>query len=129
MRMRTAAAACTILLCACASSAAGRDVPAVIVDPTPGSRAELRLAVQRALHSDPILLSDDALTRTSLLPIERIPRRDARGRPLNGLIVDGKPEMFRLVKNGSACVLIHDDKEQFRQTLAASRCKAAPKKS
>ncbi len=109
----------------CATSAL-RDVPAVIVDPTAQSRAELSLAVQRALHSDPIPLSDDALTRSSLLPIDRMPRRDSHGRLLNGLEIGHKPEIFKLVKRGNACVLIHDDVEQLRQTLAATRCRAAP---
>ncbi len=128
MRVLWSIAASLILLPGCAGSSVGRDVPALIVDPTPASRAELRLAVQRALHSDPILLSDDALTRNGLLPIDRIPRRDARGRPYDGLVIGHKPEMFRLVRNGNACVLIHDDVEQLRQILAATRCKPAAKK-
>ena len=110
----------------CATSAP-RDVPAVIVDPTPQSRAELSLAVQRALHSDPIPLADDALTRTSLLPIDRMLRRDSHGRLLNGMEIGRKPEIFKLVKRGNACVLIHDDLAQLRQTLAATRCRRAPK--
>lgn len=110
----------------CATSSS-RDVPALIVKPTPQSRAELTLAVQRALHSEPILLADDALTRSSLLPIDRIPRRDSRGRLLNGLEIGRKPEVFRLVKNGNSCVLIHDDVDQLRQTLTGTRCKPAPR--
>lgn len=117
-----------LLLSACASSSSSRDVPAVIVDPTPATRAELRLAVQRALHSDPILLSDDALTRSDLLPIDRIPRRDSRGRLMNGLEIGRKPEMFRLVRSGQACVLIHDDAEQLRQTLQGTLCRPLPRK-
>src|SRR5579872_6633135 len=93
-----------IALPACATSAS-RDVPAVIVNPTPQSRAELSLAVQRALHSDPIPLSGDALTSSSLLPIDRMPRRDLHGRLLNGMEIGRKPEMFKLVKHGKACVL------------------------
>jgi len=114
-------------LSGCATSAS-RDVPAVIVDPTPQSRAELSLAVQRALHSDPIPLSEDALTHTSLLPIDRMPRRDSHGRLLNGMEIGRKPEVFKLVKRGDACVLIHDDVEQLRQTLTATKCRAAPAK-
>lgn len=116
-----------LALSGCATPAS-RDVPAVIMDPTPQSRAELSLAVQRALHSDPIPLSDDALTRTSLLPIDRMPRRDSHGRLLNGMEIGRKPEMFKLVKRGNACVLIHDDVEQLRQTLAVTKCRAAPGK-
>jgi hypothetical protein len=121
-------AASATLLSACATSSAGADVPALIVNPTPESRAELRLAVQRALHSDPVPLSDDALTRNSLLPIDRIPRRDAQARLLNGLEIGHRPQVFRLVKNGKRCVLIHDDAEQLRQTLTATRCVPAPRR-
>jgi hypothetical protein len=120
-------AASATLLMGCATSS-GVDQPALIVDPTPASRAELRLAVQRALHSDPIPLSDDALTRNSLLPIDRIPRRDAQGRLLNGLEIGHRPEAFRLVRSGKSCVLIHDDAEQLRQTLTQTRCIPAPRK-
>jgi hypothetical protein len=115
------------LLSGCRTSS-GRDVPALIVSPTAESRAELRLAVQRALHSDPIPLSDDALTRNSLLPIDRIPRRDAQRRLLNGLEIGHRPEVFRLVKNGKSCVLIHDDAEQLRQTLTATSCVPEPRR-
>jgi hypothetical protein len=86
----------------------------------------LILAVLRALHSDPIPLADDALTQRSLLPIDRIPRRDSHGRLLNGLEIGRKPEVFRLVKSGNSCVLIHDDVDHLRQTLMATRCKPAP---
>ena len=118
-------AAGVILLAGCATSS--RDVPAVIVNPTPQSRAELSLAVQRALHSDPVLLADDALTQSSLLPIDRIPRRDSHGRLLNGLEIGRKPEVFRLVKSGSSCVLIHDDVDHLRQLLTATKCQPAPR--
>jgi len=114
-----------ILLPGCATSSS-RDVPAVIVNPTPQSRAELSVAVQRALHSGPIPLADDALTQSSLLPIDRIPRRDSRGRLLNGLEIGRKPEMFRLVKSGNSCVLIHDAVDHLRQVLTATKCRPAP---
>ena len=119
-------AAEVILLAGCATSSS-RDVPAVIVNPTPQSRAELSLAVQRALHSDPVLLADDALTQSSLLPIDRMPRRDSHGRLLNGLEIGRKPEVFRLVQSGSSCVLIHDDVDHLRQPLTATRCQPAPR--
>jgi hypothetical protein len=122
------AAASVLLLPACETSSASQDIPALIVDPTPASRAELQLAVARALHSSPIPLADDALTRSSLLPIDRMPRRDSQGRLLNGLEIGRKPEMFRLVKHGDACVLIHDDVEQLRQTLTSTKCKRAQAK-
>src|SRR5262249_41387186 len=62
------------LLAGCTSSAS-RDTPAVLTNPTPATTADLRLAVQRALHSDPILLAPDALTKTNVLSIDRFVRR------------------------------------------------------
>ena len=103
-------------------------MPAVIIDATPTSRAELRLAIQRALHSEPVLLADDALTRNDLLPIDRVQRRDPQGRPVNGLDVRGRPELFRLVMSGKTCVLIHVDAEGLRQALPSTKCQPVPRK-
>jgi hypothetical protein len=119
-------AAAASVLAGCAASPS-RDVPALLVDPTPQSRAELSLAVQRALHSGPIPLSPEALTDSSLLPIDRMARRDSHGRLLNGLEIGRKPEVFRLVRSGNSCVLIHDDVDHFRQTLTVSKCRPAPR--
>ena len=94
-------------LCAAALvSAAAQDRPALIVTPTPKGRAALLEAVRSALGSQ-VVLADDALTRESVLVIERAARRDPAGRRLQGREL-GTPERFRLVKSGSACVLIHE---------------------
>jgi len=107
--------------CACASSAS-RDTPAVLTNPTPATRADLRLAVQRALHSDPILLAPDALTTTNFLSIDRFVRRDAAGRPLDGLNFGGRPELFQLVRVNKECVLVHMGVDPLRQTLRSATC-------
>jgi hypothetical protein len=109
------------LLSACASSAS-RDTPAVLTNPTPASTADLRLAVQRALHSDPILLAPDALTKTNLLSIDRFVRRDSAGRPLDGLNFGGRPEVFQLVRANKECVLVHVGVDPIRQTLRSATC-------
>ena len=94
-----------LLLSACNTPSAPQDVPALIVDPTENSRAELRLVVSRALNGIEVTLADDALTQTSLLTVERRPIRDLQGRLLEGRKL-GMPHRFRLVKNGSDCVLV-----------------------
>jgi len=109
------------LLSACTSSAS-RDRPAVLTNPTPATRADLRVAVQRALHSDPILLAPDALTTTNLLNIDRFVRRDAAGRPMDGLNCGGRPEQFQLVKVDKECVLVHVGVDPIRQTLRSATC-------
>jgi len=113
-------AAGTLALAACASMASGRDVPAVITSPTPESRAELTRVVRRALHDAPVTLADDALTRASELIIERSRPRNASGVPLSGREMR-RPEHFRLVKNGSQCVLVHEHSGK-RFPLAAATC-------
>jgi hypothetical protein len=115
------------LLSACASSAS-RDTPAVLTNPTQATRAELRLAVQRALHSDPVVLAPDALTTTHFLIIDRFVRRDAAGRPLDGLNFGGRPERFQLVKVHKECVLVHMGVDPIRQTLPAATCAPLPRK-
>ncbi len=109
-----------LFLAACQTLAARPDVPAVITNPTSESRTELARTVSRALNGAPITLADDALTRESSLIVERARPRDLDGRPLTGREV-GRPEHFRLVKNGSRCVLVHEGSGR-RWTLASATC-------
>jgi hypothetical protein len=94
------------VLVACVSAASRSDEPAVISAPTPASREELARVVSAALHGAPVTLADDALTKESLLIIERARRRDADGVRIDGRVME-KPEQFELVKSASQCVLIH----------------------
>jgi hypothetical protein len=103
-----------------ALTACSQEQPARIVDPTTRSRAELLRVVTQALGGAPVLLADDALTRASTLVIERNPPRDVQGRPLAGREL-GKPQQFRLVKIGSACVLLHENDGE-RSVLAETTC-------
>jgi hypothetical protein len=89
----------------------GRGVPAVITDPTADSRA---------LHGEPLTLADDALTRDSTLIVERVRPRDENGAPLLGRDT-GRPERFRLVKEGSQCVLVHEGTGE-RYPLESTTC-------
>jgi len=110
-------------MAACATGSAGRDVPAVLTTPTAESRAELLRVVSRALNRVPLALAEDALTHDSALIIERARARDPEGARLDGRET-GRPERFRLVKNGSRCVLVHERTgKRFR--LASAAC--APK--
>lgn len=118
----------TLLVLAPALLAAGcrtvrsepREVPAVIVEPTPASRAALAAAVSAALHGAPVTLADDALTRSSALSVERAPLRDPCGLPVSGREL-GMPERFRLVMRGDACLLVHEGTGQA-VTLDSTRC-------
>jgi hypothetical protein len=111
-------------LAACATTSGRRDLPAVLTNPTAESRAALARAVSGALNGAPITIADDALTRDSALIIERPQPRTADGVPLSGR-ERGRPEHFRLVKNGSRCVLVHE-RTGKRWTLKAATCSPFP---
>jgi len=110
------------LLASCATPAglrsenASEGVPAVIVDPTPQSRAALLQAVAGALNGAQPLLADDALTRESTLLVER---RLLEGRDRVA------PEKFRLLLIDARCVLVHETSGK-RAVLAGTTCAAAP---
>jgi hypothetical protein len=105
---------------ACATASGREDRPAVLTTPTADSRAELARRVSAALHGAPVTIAADALTRESTLIVERTPRRTADGVPLSGRET-GRPEHFRLVKQGSRCVLVHERTGE-RWTLKAATC-------
>lgn len=96
------------------------DLPALVTNPTPQSRAELLRTVREALNDIPVTLADDALTRDSTLILERAEPRDERGLPLGGRDT-GKPERFQLVKRGSNCQLLHE-RTARRWTLTSTTC-------
>ena len=110
---RALPASAALLLSTCASFAQP-EVAAVIDRPTKESRAELAQAVSAALNGAPVTLADDALTRESLLIVERS--------RLSGRELD-KPEHFRLIKRGNDCALVHERTGQ-RTTLVSTTCLA-----
>jgi len=108
-------------IAACQSFSAARDEPALLVDPTAATRAELLMVMTRALGA-PVVLAADALTATSLLSVERNPPRDISGAPLTGRTL-GRPEQFRLVLGASGCELVHlSNGDRFE--LREARCVA-----
>jgi hypothetical protein len=110
------------LLASCATPGAQRaessdeGAPAVIVEPTPQSRAALLQAVTDLLNGAQPLLAGDALTRESTLIVER---RHLEGRDR------GTPERFVLRKVGTQCVLVHE-KSGKRAVLVETKCAQAP---
>ena len=104
----------------CAARATPKDLPAVLVSPTAASRAELARVVSRALGGAPVTLADDALTGDGTLLVERAEHRDASGRPLSGRDT-GRPEHFRLVREGGRCVLVREETGE-RYPLDSATC-------
>ncbi len=115
-----AAAGAFLSLPACKTVPDRQDVPAVVIEPTAQSRAEIAGAVSASLNGAPVRLSDDVLTHDSLLVVERARRRDPSGVVVQGRDL-GEPERFRLVKHGADCVLIHEGSGR-RFKLAETAC-------
>ncbi|MGB5331535.1 MAG: hypothetical protein WBM80_01245 [Woeseiaceae bacterium] len=97
------------------------DRPARIVDPDDDSRAALQAAVNEALGTE-VMLADTALTDRSRLTIERWPAGTMDNPVPQGRILE-KPIQFRLVINGSDCILI-DQRDSARYALENTSCKA-----
>ncbi|MBB6093195.1 hypothetical protein HNQ60_002073 [Povalibacter uvarum] len=115
---RIAAIGAALIVTACAQSPSKADAPAVIVEASAQSRAELLSTVQKALGVSSITLADDALTQSSTLFVERA--SDAGGRPLDGRNL-GRPERFDLIKSADHCVLIYERTGE-RHELTSTRC-------
>ena len=107
--------------CSAAPPPAGERA-AVLVDPTPQVKAELRQFVSAALNGVPVLLADSALTQSPVLSIERAQARDTLGRPLSGREL-GQPEVFRLLRSGGQCLLVHE-RSGRRFVFTTSACAA-----
>jgi len=103
----------------CKNVAPDADQAAVIVNPDAASRAALQESVNTALHTD-VALADDALTGTSVLTIERKIPQSIEGSPAQGRNME-TPIQFRLVRNGSECILI-DQRDLSRTVLADTVC-------
>jgi len=108
------------MLLACATPAAP-EVPAVLVEPTAQTRAELAQAVSSEFGGIAVTLADDALTRSPEVVIEHARPRDAEGRLINGREL-GRPELFRLVLQGRQCVLVHQ-RNGRRIVLGSAACR------
>ena len=97
--------------------------PAAIVESTPAGHADIRQAVAAALGKD-VLIADDALTKSSVLIIERRIPRTLEGRIGSGRTLD-PPETFQLVLKGDQCILVHDRTGES-YPLENARCRESP---
>jgi hypothetical protein len=117
-------AAPLVLIGACESLSAREPQPAVLTHTSAQSFAELNRVVSLALNGAPVRLADDALTHDGVLIIDRAQARDAVGLPLNGREL-GRPEQFRLVKQGRQCILIQR-RTGRRWILKYTNCEPIP---
>lgn len=116
--------ACWLAAAAAVPGACGtlsaQEQPAVIAAPTAQSRAELARVVSAAFGGQPVTLADDALTRESVLTIERRTPPGPQGRAATGRTLEA-PERLNLVLRGSRCFLVREaDGSEWELTEA--RC-------
>jgi hypothetical protein len=108
---------------ACGTLAA-QEQPAVIAAHTAESRAELTSVVSTAFNGQPVTLADDALTRESVLTIERSTPPGPQGRAATGRTLEA-PERLNLVLRGQRCFLVREaDGREWELTQA--RCVPKP---
>jgi hypothetical protein len=111
-----------VITAACKMNSVHEDRPALIVNPTAQSRAELRRVVSDMLHGADVSLADDALTTSSVLIVEHSRSRSLDNPPLSGRDL-GQPARFQLVTTGTQCVLVHES-DQARYELLEAECVA-----
>ena len=110
-----------LVLSGCQTVDTHYDRPARVVNSDADSRAALQAAVNEALGTE-VMLADTALTDSSLLAIERWPAGTMDNPVPQGRILE-KPIQFRLVSNGSDCILI-DQRDGSRHVLENTSCEA-----
>lgn len=122
MRLRQLARCTTavILISGCQTMNAASDVPALIAAPDDASRAALRQTVSAIFGGQDVPLADNALTKSSLLLIERDPRGSLDAPPATGRVME-EPIRFRLVNSGGECVLV-DLRDESRHLLPDTTC-------
>ena len=121
-RMRAIALA-SLVAAACRSVGSDdtmEDVPALLVEPTDAVIAELLEVVETAMPGRRILLADDALTKSSLLVVERRRHERLEG-TLSAGVADDAPHRFRLVLRDRPTTPA-DSRQGTRETAAAVEC-------
>jgi hypothetical protein len=98
--------AATVVPAACGTLSA-QEQPAVIAAHTEESRAELTRVVSAAFNGQPVTLAEDALTRESVLTIERRTPPGPQGRLATGRSLEA-PERLNLVLRGTRCFLVRE---------------------
>ena len=110
-----------LLTTGCQTMGSDADQPARIINPDEASRAALRSMVDSILNTE-VTLAENALTESSMLIIERNPPRTMTNPNPQGRTMD-EPIQFRLVINGSDCILI-DQRNESRHVLEDTECAA-----
>ena len=110
-----------VFLSACQSVNAQAEQDALLLKTSPEIHKELTETVAKMLGLKSVLLSAEDLTKNSYLPFDRVKLRDQNGLLMQGLEID-KPQVFKLIKMGDACWLLHLNTDR-RELLSKAQCK------
>lgn len=105
----------------CQTVTTSADQPARLADTSDTNHKALQQAVNEMLGTE-VAIADDALTNSSVLIIEQSSPRSIDGSPAQGRTMSA-PMQFRLVLNGTACVLV-DQRDESRFPLKTASCVA-----
>jgi hypothetical protein len=108
-----------VLAPAACGTLGAQEQPALIAAHTQESRAELTRVVSTAMNGQPVTLADDALTRESVLVIERRTPPGEQGRAATGRTLEA-PQRLNLVLRTGRCLLVRADGREWELTEA--RC-------
>ena len=117
--MRACWLVATVAPAAACGTLGAQEQPALIAAHTEQSRAELVRVVTAAFNGQPVTLADDALTRESVLMIERRTPPGAQGRAATGRTLEA-PQRLNLVLRTGRCLLVRADGREWELTQA--RC-------
>lgn len=117
-------AAVAALLAGLAACSAGNrsaePVPAVLVSPDADDISEVQRAAAALTGAGQVTLSEDVLTASPELSLDRQIPRSLEGSPAGGRIMDRPPRLM-LVKQGGQCLLVRQDTEES-EVLAGVSC-------
>lgn len=113
---------CLLPLAGCTTAPPPNDLPARVVAPSEASRAELQRVVATALALETVTLAPDALTTSNTLLLEIPAPRGLDAPPATGRQL-GRPETFRLYRDGPQCILVHE-RTGMRWLLLDTECEA-----
>jgi hypothetical protein len=109
-----------MLIAGCGKPVMQADAPALLTNPGPQTLQELEQTISSALNGAKTTLAADALTKTSVLVIERR-RQEGIGRvPEPGRDM-GRPYRFQLVIRGAQCLLV-DQQSGIQWPLTDVEC-------
>ncbi len=110
-----------VFLSACQSVNAQVEQDALLLKTSPEIQKELTETIAKMLGLKSALLNADDLVKSSYLPFDRVKLRDQNGLLMQGLETE-KPQVFKLIKKGDACWLLHLNTDR-RELLSKAQCK------